>query len=63
MLAYQTATYALLGRAQKARTSMDLLGNFNGDFDWKGCFHRSFKNEQYAEQVLQPLAELERSLN
>jgi tetratricopeptide (TPR) repeat protein len=59
MLAYQTASYALLGRDQEARTSMDLLSNFNGGFDWKGWFHRAYKNEQYAEQVLQPLAQFE----
>jgi len=63
MLAYQTATYALLGRDQEASTSMDLLSNFNGDFDWQGWFYRAYKNVQYAEQVLQPLGELERDLN
>jgi hypothetical protein len=62
MLAYQTATYALLGREQETRTSMDLLGNFNGGFDWQGWLHRAYKNELYAEQVLQPIGELERDL-
>jgi adenylate cyclase len=57
MLAYLTATYALLGRDQEARISMDLLSNFNGGYDWKDWFHRAYKNEQYAEQVLKPLGE------
>ena len=62
MLAYKTATYALLDRGREARTSMDLLSNFNGDFDWKDWFNRSYKNGQYAEQVLLPIAELQREL-
>jgi TolB-like protein len=62
LLAYKAATYALLGREQEARVSFDLLTNYNGDFDWKDWLHRANKNEQYAEQVLQPLAEFERDL-
>jgi hypothetical protein len=62
MLACQTATYALPGREQEARTNFDLLSNFNGGFDWKYWLGRAYKNEQYATQVLQPLGELERDL-
>ena len=62
ILAYQAASYVLLGRDQKARTSIDLLSNYNGGFDWKGWLRRAYKNEQYAEQVLQPLAEFEKDL-
>jgi tetratricopeptide (TPR) repeat protein len=58
LLAYQAATYALLGHDQEARTSFDLLSNYNGDFDWKDWLRRAYKNEQYAEQVLQPISEL-----
>ena len=63
LLAYQAATYARLGRDQEARTSFDLLTNYNGSFDWKGWLYRAYKNEQYAEQVLQPLSEFERDPN
>ena len=62
LLAYQAATYALLGRDQEARTSFDLLSNYNGSFDWKNWLRRAYKNEQYAEQVLQPLSEFEKDL-
>jgi adenylate cyclase len=62
LLAYQAATYVLLGRDQEARTSIDLLSSYNGDHDWMGWLHLAYKNGQYAEQVLQPLAEFERNL-
>lgn len=62
MLAYQDATYAPLGRDQEARTGFDLLSNFNDGFDWKDWLRRAYKNEQYAEQVLQPPGEFERDL-
>lgn len=59
MLAYRAATYALPGREQEARSMLDLLNNHDGEFDWKDWLYRVYKNEQYAEQVLQPLSELE----
>lgn len=62
ILAYQTASYVLLDRDREAKTSFDLLGNFNGGFNWRGWLRRAYKNEQYAEQVLQPLGEFERDL-
>lgn len=61
LLAYEAAVYALLGRDQEARTNLDLLSKFEGDFDWKDWLRRAYKSDQYAEQVLQPLRELERS--
>jgi len=59
MLAYRAATYALPGCEQEARSILDLLNNYDGEFDWKDWLYRVYKNEQYAEQVLQPLSELE----
>jgi len=63
MLAYRVATYALLGRDQEAQSILDLLNNHGGEFDWKEWLHRVYKNEQYAEQVLQPLRLLENKLD
>ena len=62
LLAYQAASYVLLGRDQEAKISIELLNNYNGGHDWKGWLRRVYKNEQYAEQVLQPLGEFEGNL-
>ena len=63
MLAYRAATYALQDREQEARSILTLLNKHDGAFDWKDWLYRVYKNEQYAEQVLQPLSELESNLD
>ena len=63
MLAYRAANYALQDREQEARSILALLNKHDGAFDWKDWLYRVYKNERYAEQVLQPLRELESNLD
>jgi len=60
LLAYQAATYATLGRTEEARTMLDLVNMYNGNFDWQGWLHRAFREEHEVERVLRPLRELDK---
>jgi len=56
LFAYQTATYATLGRMVEAST----VNLHDGKFDWKDWLQRAFRGWREAERVLRPLRQLDK---
>ncbi|MEN8762919.1 MAG: hypothetical protein ABF290_10840 [Thiogranum sp.] len=59
LFAYQTATYATLGRMVEASTIPDPVNLHDGKFDWKDWLQRAFRGWREAERVLRPLRQLD----